>query len=92
MHVDTTPGLKSITLPAADKHNLVRMALVAEVAKKKADLARVEWQQAAAASEASGDVVRAKMQVPVEAQDVTIDLNKGIIHYRMPGIQPDSDE
>ena len=87
MSVDTTPGTKTIELDQADKHRLIRLALSAEVQKKKAELARVEWEQSSAVSEAAGDAVTSKMGVPREAQDVTIDLNKGIITYRMPGIE-----
>lgn len=89
MTVDTTPGLKQTRLSAADKHHLVKLALEAEIAKKRANLAHAEWQMTAAVSEAAGDAIRAKLRVPEEAQDVTIDLNEGIIHYRMPGIPPD---
>jgi hypothetical protein len=85
MQINTIPGLKSIKLPTGDKHCLIGLALEAEIAKKRADLARIVWQQAAAVSEAAGDSVSAKLRVPQEAQDVTIDLNKGIIQYRMPG-------
>ena len=88
MTVDTTPGIKTLKLSTADKHHLVKMALEAEIAKKRSNLAHTEWQFASAASEAAGDAVSAKMRVPQEAQDVTIDLNDGIIHYRMPGISP----
>ena len=88
MTVDTTPGLKKVRLSAHDKHDLVRKALEAEIAKKKANLAHAEWQMTAAISEAAGDAVRAKMRIPEEAQDVTIDLNEGIIHFRMPGVPP----
>ncbi|MGD9729034.1 MAG: hypothetical protein AB7L09_00120 [Nitrospira sp.] len=88
MITDTTPGLKKVRLSAADKHHLVKLALEAEIAKKKANLAHAEWQMASAVSEAAGDAVRAKLRVPEEAQDVTIDLNDGIIQYRMPGIPP----
>ena len=87
MIVDTTPGMKNVELSTADKHRLIRLALTAEVQKKKMELARVEWEQARAISESAGDVVRAKMAVPREAQEVTIDLNEGIIRYRMPGIE-----
>ena len=87
MAVDTTPGTKTIELPLADKHRLVRLALAAEVEKKKSELARVEWEQASAISEAAGDAVTTKMGVPREAKDVTIDLNKSIVTYRMPGIE-----
>jgi len=89
MTVDTTPGIKTIELEMSDKHRLIRLALAAEIQKKKMDLARVEWEQASAISEAAGDAVRVKMNVPREAQQVTIDLNKGIIRYRMPGIESD---
>jgi len=92
MTVDTTPGLKTKTLSPSDKHHLVKMALEAEIAKKRANLAHAEWQLASAASEAAGDAMTAKMRVPHEAQDVTIDLNKGIIHFRMPGISPEDTE
>ena len=88
MTIDTTPGIKTVRLSAADKHQLVKMALEAEIAKKKANLAHAEWQMASAASEAAGDAMTAKMRVPQEAQDVTIDLNEGIISYRMPGVPP----
>ena len=87
MAVDVTPGVKTAQLSLLDKHRLVRLALAAEVQKKKMELARVEWEQSRAISEAAGDAVTAKTGVPREAQDVTIDLNKGIIHYRMPGIE-----
>ena len=86
MQINTIPGLKSIKLPATDKHYLIRLALEAEIAKKRADLARIVWQQATAVSEAAGDSVSAKLRVPQEAQDVTIDLNEGIIQYRMSGV------
>lgn len=89
MNVDTTPGMKQTKLSAADKHHLVKLALEAEIAKKKANLAHAEWQMAAAVSEAAGDAISAKMRIPQEAQDVTIDLNAGIISYRMPGIPPE---
>lgn len=87
MSVDTTPGIKTVELNMADKHRLVRLALTAEVQKKKSELARVEWQQASAISEAAGDAVTTKIGVPREAKNVTIDLNEGIITYRMPGIE-----
>lgn len=90
MNVDTTPGMKRARLSAADKHQLVKLALEAEIAKKRANLAHAEWQMASAVSEAAGDAMRAKMRIPEEAQDVTIDLNEGIINYRMPGIPPDA--
>ena len=85
MTTDTTPGMKQIRLSAGDKHQLVKLALEAEISKKRANLAHAEWQMASAISEAAGDAIRAKMRVPQESQDVTIDLNEGIIHYRMPG-------
>jgi len=88
MTVNTTPGLKTKKLSPSDKHHLVKMALEAEISKKRANLAHTEWQLASAASEAAGDAMSAKMRVPQEAQDVTIDLNEGIINYRMPGIPP----
>jgi hypothetical protein len=91
MAVDTTPGIRTVELTSSDKHRLVRLALEAEVKKKEAELARVKWEQASAESEAAGDAVAAKMLVPREAKDVTIDLNEGIIRFRMPGIPP-SDE
>lgn len=90
MSVDTTPGVKKVRLSDADKHHLVKLALEAEIAKKRANLAHAEWQMAAAVSEAAGDATRAKMRIPKEAQDVTIDLNAGIIQFRMPGIPPDA--
>lgn len=89
MSVDTTPGTHKARLSVSDKHHLVKLAFEAEIAKKKANLAHAEWQMSAAISEAAGDAIRAKMRVPQEAQDVTIDLNEGIINYRMPGIPPD---
>lgn len=92
MTIDTTPGLKELRISAADKHHLVKMALEAEIAKKRANLAHAEWQMASAASEAAGDAISAKMRVPQEAQDVTIDLNEGIIRFRMPGVRPDEVE
>lgn len=92
MTVDTTPGQKKLRLSDADKHHLVKLALEAEIAKKKANLAHAEWRMAAAASEAAGDAMAAKMKVPVEAQEVTIDLNEGIIQYRMPGVPPTGEE
>lgn len=92
MNVDSIPGLKTIRLSAADKHHLVKLALEAEIAKKKANLAHAEWQMASAVSEAAGDAIRAKMKVPDVAEDVTIDLNDGIIQYRVPGIPPDSED
>ena len=91
MTADTTPGPKSVILSVSDKHHLRRLALEAEVRRRKLELAKVEWEQAAAASEAAGDAITAKMGVPHEAQDVTIDLNEGIIKYRMPGIPPDAE-
>lgn len=92
MTVDTTPGQKKLRLSDADKHHLVRLALEAEIAKKKANLAQTEWRMASAVSEAAGDAMRAKMKVPQEAQDITIDLNEGIIHFRMPGVPPVGEE
>lgn len=93
MTTETTPGIQKLSLSPSDKHHLVRLALEAEIAKKKANLAHSEWMLASAASEAAGDAMRAKMKVPQEAQDVTIDLNEGIITFRMPGIPPaDEDE
>ena len=89
MHVDMTPGMKRARLSAADKHHLVKLALEAEITKKRSNLAHAEWQMAVAISEAAGDAVHAKMRLPEEAQDVTIDLNEGIIQYRMPGVPPD---
>jgi hypothetical protein len=91
MSVDTTPGVVTVELSSTDKHYLVKLALEAEVRKTKAELARVEWKQACATSEAAGDAVSAKMGVPREAKDVTIDLNEGIIRFRMPGIPPDDE-
>lgn len=88
MQTDTTPGLKSKAISPVDTRRLVALALEAEVRKKKSELARVEWEQARAVSEAAGDAITAKMRVPHEARDVTIDLNKGIIQYRMPGVPP----
>jgi len=84
MNVDTTPGMQRVQLSVVEKHYLVKLALEAEIAKKRANLAHAEWQMASSVSEAAGDAMRIKMRVPVEAQDVTIDLNEGIIHYRMP--------
>lgn len=92
MTVDTTPGIKKLTLEASDKHRLVKLALEAEIAKKRANLAHAEWQMASAASEAAGDAIRAKLRVPTEAQDVTINLNDGVITFRMPGIPPGDEE
>jgi len=88
MHVETTPGTRTVQLSAADKHHLVKLAMEAEIAKKRANLAHVEWQMASAVSEAAGDAMATKLRVPEEAQDVTIDLNEGIIRYRMPGVPP----
>jgi hypothetical protein len=87
MAVDTTPGVKTLELPTSDKHHLIRLALAAEVQKKKAELARVEWEQSSAISEAAGDAVTTRMGVPREAKDVTINLNEGIVTYKMPGIE-----
>jgi len=92
MNVETTPGqIVTLKLSASEKHHLVARALEAEIAKKKANLAHAEWQMASAASEAAGDAMSAKLKVPQEAQDVTIDLNAGIIRYRMPGFPPDAE-
>jgi len=90
MNVETTPGqIVTLKLSTSDKHHLVARALEAEIAKKKANLAHAEWQMVSAISEAAGDAMTSKMKVPQEAQDVTIDLNEGIIRFRMPGIPPD---
>jgi len=91
MAEDTVPGPKAVELSVSDKHQLRRLALEAEVCKKAAELARVKWEQARMLSEAAGDAMTAKMRVPHEAQDVTIDLNEGIIRYRMPGVPPDTE-
>jgi hypothetical protein len=89
--VNTTPGIKTIELRLADKNHLVRLALEAQVRQKESELARLKWEQAKVASDAAGDTVTAKMGVPHEAKNVTIDLNDGTISYRMPGIPPDTE-
>ncbi len=89
MNIETMPGqIVALKLSASDKHRLVAKALEAEIAKKKANLAHAEWQMATAVSEAAGDAMAARLKVPQEAQDVTIDLNEGVIRYRMPGVPP----
>jgi hypothetical protein len=89
--VNATPGLKTIKLQLVDKNHLVRLALEAQVRQKESELARLKWEQAKAASDAAGDAITAKMRVPCEAKNVTIDLNAGTISYQMPGIPPDTE-
>jgi hypothetical protein len=89
--IDTTPGSKTAKISRNDKFHLIKLALEAKVREKKLELARIEWEQANAASEAAGDAIAAKMRIPHEARDVTIDLNEGIIRYQMPGVPPDAE-
>jgi len=86
---DSTPGPKTRKLLTADVHRLKKFALEAELLKRKVDLAKIEWELALAASHAANDATVAKMGVPEEAADITIDLNEGVIRYRMPGVAPD---
>lgn len=79
-----TDHYQTMELSADDRYELVRLAAEVRVRAEELNMVRVRLDAAKAISDAAGDSIVAKMGVPKNAQDVTIDLNGGIIRYLPP--------
>lgn len=75
---------KTVELSAEDRYELVRLAAEVRVRAEELKMVRVRLDAATAISDAAGDSIATKMGVPKGAQEVTIDLNSGIIRYLPP--------
>jgi hypothetical protein len=75
---------KNVELTPEDRYELIRLAAEVRVRAEELNMVRVRLDAARAISDAAGDSIVAKMGVPKNAQDVTIDLNSGIIRYLPP--------
>lgn len=73
-----------IELSPEDRYELVKLAADVRVKTEELAMVRVRLDAARAVSDAAGDAIAAKIGVPKDAQEVTIDLNAGIIRYLTP--------
>jgi hypothetical protein len=71
-------------LSPEDRYHLMQLSTEVRIRSEEFALARVRLDAAKALSDAAGDVVLAKMGVPKAAQDVTIDINQGILRFQAP--------
>jgi len=71
-------------LSPEDRYHLMQLSAEVRIRAEEFALARVRLDAAKALSDAAGDVVLAKMGVPKEAQDVTIDINQGVLRFQLP--------
>lgn len=74
----------TVDLSAEDRYELIRLAAQVRVLTEELAFVRVRLDAARAVSDAAGESIVAKMGVPKGAQDVTIDLNGGVIRYLPP--------
>lgn len=75
---------KTIDIPPEDLYELVRLSAELRIRSEELTLARVRLDAAKAVSDAAAERVAAKMGVPKNAQEVTMDPNNGIIRFKMP--------
>lgn len=75
---------REAVLDPADRYRLMQLSVDVRIKTEELTLARVRLDAAKALSDAAGDEVLAKMSVPKSAQEVTIDINSGILRFKMP--------
>lgn len=78
---DVESEVVQISLSTQDSLQLKRLALQAEIHKKRMELSRVEWELAVCESNLASNAVAERLGVPKDALNVTIDLSEGVIHY-----------
>jgi hypothetical protein len=67
-----------------DRFEMMELAADLRIKTQELQLARVRLDAAKSLSDAEADKVLAKMGVPKDAQDVTIDTNQGIVRFKVP--------
>ena len=79
-----TSDFQEIKLSLDDRYRLMELAADLRVKAQELQLARVKLDAIRSLSEAESDRVLARMDVPKNAQEVTIDTNQGIVRFKVP--------
>lgn len=80
---ETSDKIKELKLSPDDRFRLMELAADLRIKSQELQLARVKMDASKALSEAEADRVLAKMGVPRDGQDVTIDTNQGIVRFKV---------
>lgn len=78
------PNVQELKIHSEDHYKLMQLALDARIKRKKMELAHLEYEAAETLSSMAGDITAAQLGVPPDAEEVTLDINAGVIKYKLP--------
>ena len=75
---------QKLALSPADRFELMQLQTDVRIRQQELNLARVKLETAQLLSDAAGERVLAKMNVPKDVDGVTIDINLGVVQFKVP--------